>query len=202
MKRCPTCNRTFEEDWLAFCTQDGTTLVDDAPAKPSEPPPTILSSGPPPPPPGGWKAPSGDLGSGQFQPQPSAPPPPPSNLAVPSGGFSPSPYQQPRPMQGGWQPPPPPSYVQAPKQGLALASMICGIFTITFGWCCSVGVISGIVAIVLGIYQLVQIKNDPEHNTGKPLAIAGIATSGAYFVIWILLMIVYGAAIFMGGLSK
>jgi len=199
MKRCPTCNRTFEEDWLAFCTQDGTTLVDDSPSRSSEPPATILS--PPPPPPGGWKPPSGDLGSGQFQSQPFQQQPP-SNVPAPSGGFGSAPFQPPQQMQGGWQPPPPPPYQQGPKQGMAVASMICGIFTITFGWCCSIGLISGVVAIVLGVYQMVQIKNNPEQNTGKPFAITGIATSALYFLIWIVLMIVYGFAIFMGGLNK
>jgi len=200
MKRCPTCNRTFEEDWLAFCTQDGTTLVDDSPSRSDEPPPTIMS--PPPPPAGGWKPPSGDLGSGQFQSQPIAPPPPPSNLGAPSGGFGSGQFPPQQQMQGGWQPPPPPAYVQGPKQGLAVASMCCGIFTITFGWCCSIGLISGIVAIVLGAYQLVQIKNNPDKATGKPFAIAGIVTSSVYFVIWVLIIVLYGAAIFMGGLNK
>jgi hypothetical protein len=199
MKRCPTCNRTFEEDWLAFCTQDGTTLVDDSPSRSDEPPPTIMS--PPPPPAGGWKPPSGDLGSGQFQSQPIPPPPPPSNLAAPSGGFGSGQFQpQQQQMQGGWQPPPPPAY--RPKQGLAVASMICGIFTVTIGWCCYLGVISGPVAIGLGIYQLIQIKNKPNEATGKPFAIVGIVTAAAYFVFLALIIVIYGAAIFMGGLNK
>src|SRR5436309_3557547 len=45
MKRCPTCNQTFEEDWLSFCTSDGTSLVDFAPS-PKEPPPTIRVNAP------------------------------------------------------------------------------------------------------------------------------------------------------------
>jgi len=199
MKRCPTCNRTFEEDWLAFCTQDGTTLVDESPARADEPPPTILA--PPPSPPGDWMQPSGGLGSGQFQSQPIPPPVPPSNFGAPSGGIGSGQFQPAQQMQQGWQPPPPPPYVQGQKQGLAVASMCCGIFTITFGWCCSIGVISGIVAIVLGAYQLVQIKNDPKQNGGKPFAIAGIVTSSVYFVVWILLMVLYGFAIFMGSLN-
>src|SRR5437588_293677 len=135
MKRCPTCNRTFEEDWLAFCTQDGATLVDDSPSsRSSEPPPTILS--PPPPPPGGWKAPSGDLGSGQFQSQPIPPPPPQSNTPAPSGGFGLTPFQQ------------------------------------------------------------------PQQNTGKPFAIVGIATAAGYFFLLAVFILIYGVAIFMGGLNK
>jgi hypothetical protein len=65
MKRCPNCNRTFEEDWLAFCTQDGTTLIDESPAKPVDLQATIMAPAPPPPS-GGWSQPSGDLGSGRF----------------------------------------------------------------------------------------------------------------------------------------
>src|SRR6266536_576292 len=82
MKRCPTCNRTFEEDWLAFCTQDGTTLVDDSPSKGYEPAPTIMAPAPPPPS-GGWQSPSGGLGSGQSPSQPIPPPPSPSNVPAP-----------------------------------------------------------------------------------------------------------------------
>ena len=107
MKRCPTCNQTFEEDWLAFCTQDGTTLIDDSPPKKDEPPPTILSTAPPP---GDWQQQSGGLGSGQFQPQPMAQPmptPPPSNSPAPFGsGVSAS---------TGWAAPPP-FMILAPKQ--------------------------------------------------------------------------------------
>jgi len=41
MKRCPTCNQTFDEEWLSFCPQDGTTLSPDEVR--SEPPPTIMA---------------------------------------------------------------------------------------------------------------------------------------------------------------
>ncbi len=192
MKRCPTCNRTFEEEWLAFCTQDGTTLVEDSPKIDLQA--TMMA--PPPPPAGGWKPPSGDLGSGGFQSQPAPPP-----ASSPSGGFGSPQYQPPQQMQGGWQPPPPPAYVQGPKQGLAIASMICGICTITIGWCCYLGVLSGPVAIGLGIYQLIQIKNKPDENGGKPFAIVGIATAAAYFVLLALFVMIWGAATFMQGIK-
>lgn len=99
-----------------------------------------------------------------------------------------------------WQPPPPPNYVQAPKQGLAIAAMCCGIFSVTFGWCCYLGMISSPVALGLGIFQLVQIKNKPEEYTGKPFAIVGIATASAYFVLLAIFVIIYGVALFAGGM--
>src|SRR5258708_34388606 len=96
--------------------------------------------------------------------------------------------QQPQPIQGGWQPPPAPAYA-VPKQGLAIASMVCGIFSITFGWCCSTGLLTSIAAIVLGGISLSQIKNDPDHNTGKPLALAGIITPALYLIFWALILL-------------
>ena len=143
MKRCPTCNRTFDEDWLAFCTQDGTTLVEESASNPSEPPPTILSS-----------------------------------------------------------PPPPPPNVQGVKQGIAVASMICGIFSITIGWCCYMGALTAPAAIGLGIYQMAQIKKDPEHNGGRSFAITGIITGAVYFVLVAIIILLYGMAILVGGLGN
>src|SRR6266436_2055803 len=113
MKRCPKCNQTFEEDWLSFCTQDGTTLVDTS-ALPSEPPPTVLSSMPPSVSPS--EQPTINLG-GYNQPTP------------------PASYVPPQPMQSGWQPPPPPSYAQAPSKSLATASMIVGLIGCVAWFC-------------------------------------------------------------------
>ncbi len=28
MRRCPKCNQEFADEWLTFCTQDGTSLVE------------------------------------------------------------------------------------------------------------------------------------------------------------------------------
>ena len=187
MKRCPTCNRTFEEDWLAFCTQDGTTLIEDSPARADEPPPTILSA-PPPPPAGDWRQPSGGLDAGQFQSQPIPPPVPPSNLGGPSGGFGSGQFQPQQQMQSGWQPPPPPPYAQGPKQGLAIAALACGIFSVTIGWC-YVGIVSGPVAIGLGIAALVQAKNKPDEYGGKPLAIVGMVLGAVPFIVLLLFFV-------------
>src|SRR5690349_5783093 len=68
MKRCPQCNRTYSDDALSFCLDDGSPLVSaTAPSsfdpsatvqypqgRDTTPPPTIAYSGqaaPPPPPP-------------------------------------------------------------------------------------------------------------------------------------------------------
>ncbi|MGZ5437787.1 MAG: hypothetical protein ACXWID_10120 [Pyrinomonadaceae bacterium] len=53
MKRCPTCNRTYTDESLLFCADDGTQLVSEAaPAEPFNAPPssqpTIAFTPPPP----------------------------------------------------------------------------------------------------------------------------------------------------------
>lgn len=173
MKRCPTCNRTFDEDWLAFCTDDGTTLIDEASSR-SEPPPTMMAP-PMPPSVSPSEQPTINLSpSGGFQPQQPYSPP--------------APYGPPREMQPVWRPPPPPPIAPQPQQGLAVASLVCGIFSVTIGWC-YVGLVSGPVAIALGIAALVQVKNKPEQYGGKPLAIAGIVTGALPFVVLLLIIV-------------
>lgn len=176
MKRCPTCNRTFDDEWLSFCTEDGTTLVESPSTQlPSEPPPTV------------------------YIPQAID-----TNPEAPKPFDLPGSYNPPQPVTPAWQPPPPPPMRPATvqKQGLAVASLILGIFSFTIGWCCSIGLVTAPVGIVLGIISLLQIKNDPVTNTGKPLSIIGICLSGFYVVIWFLIFMIYGMAIFMGSLGQ
>ena len=174
MKLCPKCNRTFDEEWLAYCTDDGTTLIENAPSSFSEPPPTVF-----------------------------IPPAVDTNPGAPKPFDLPGSYNPPQPVAPVWQPPPPPvRQGTTQKQGLAVASLILGIFSITIGWCCSIGLLSAPVGVVLGIISLVQIKNDPTTNTGKPLSIIGICLSGFYVVVWFLIFMLYGMAIFMGSLSQ
>ncbi len=191
MKRCPKCNQVFDQEWLSFCTNDGTSLVDTS-ALPPEPPPTMMSP-PLPPSVSPSEQPTINLQTGSSQPPP-APYSPPAPMQQS--------WQPPsQPMQTGWQPPPPPAYSPQKKQGLAIASLILGICSITVGWCCSLGVLTAPVGIVLGIVSLVQIKNNPNENGGKPLSIAGIATGAAYLLFWVLIVLIYGVAIFTGNLK-
>jgi hypothetical protein len=167
MKRCPNCNQTFEEDWLSFCTQDGTTLIDE-PVGFAQPPPTIMSSAPP---------------------QVSLPNEG-ANWNLPPA----HPQWQPPPVSPAWQPPPPPSYVQQPSKGLATAAMIIGIISITVGWLC-MGPVPAIVAIILGGVSLSQIKKTPDRVGGKQAAWVGIITGSVTVLIYIGIMIIYLVAI-------
>ena len=75
--------------------------------------------------------------------------------------------------------------------------MVLGIVSITIGWCCYFGVLTGPVAIGLGIFSLFQIKNDPNKYGGKGMAIAGIVAGGLYFVFVALIILIYGLSFLM-----
>ncbi|MEP6568408.1 MAG: DUF4190 domain-containing protein [Acidobacteriota bacterium] len=177
MRRCPKCNQVFTDEWLTFCTQDGTTLVDVAGAA-NDPPPTLVRPMPP-----------------------SVSPTEQTTLDMPDR-YAPPPaqYIPPAPIQSGWAPPPPPpSYPAKPQQTLAVTSMILGIASVTLGLCCYFGILTAPISLVLGIVSLVQIKNDPTKFGGKGFAIAGLITSGLYFGILLLIVLFYGIGFIMSG---
>lgn len=181
MKRCPKCNQEFAEEWLTFCTSDGTPLT-EAPPTADYPPQTIVM--PPP-----------VTATQEERP----------TMRMPSegvyGGPPAMPSQQ-QPVAPSWQPPPAPfAMAPQPTQGLAVASLVLGLVSVTLGWCCYFGVLTSPVAIGLGIFSLVQIKNNPDQYTGKPLAIIGIATGALYFVGLVLIILLYGLAFLMQGIS-
>jgi hypothetical protein len=178
MRRCPKCNQQFADEWLTFCTQDGTSLV-DMPGSSTDPPPTLVRPMPP-------------------SVSPSEQP----TLDMP-GRYSPPPaqYIPPAPIQSGWTPPPPPAYPIRPNQSLAIASLILGILSTTLGLCCYFGILTGPISLVLGIIALVQIKNDPAKYGGKGFAIGGIVAGGLYFAILALIILFYGIGFIMNGVS-
>jgi Domain of unknown function (DUF4190) len=177
MRRCPSCNETFAEEWLSFCTKDGTTLIEDA-GSASEPPPTIMAS------------------------PPAAPRPEPANLNSPLAGYgAPVPKFGEQPIQPAWQPPPPPLYARPQNKSLATASMVLGILSITVGWFCF-GPIPAVIAIVLGLVALSQMKKNPDHYGGQPFAWTGIITGGLMLLIYGGIMIFYVIMIAIAASNK
>lgn len=186
IKRCPTCNQEFTDEWLTFCTNDGTSLV-TVDRSSEEPPPTIISM---PPSMSPLEQPTMDMpGTGSSQPQPYKPP-----------DFGQFRAPQPGPMQPGWKAPPPPAYPRASEKNLALVSMIFGILSLV-GTCCYFGILTGPVAVGLGIYALMLIKKDPNKYGGKGMAITGIVTGGLSLVLVLLFFLFYGLSLFMGGFN-
>lgn len=188
MKRCPTCQRTFDEEYLSFCTDDGTPLVEEETNSSFDPQATLLSTPPKatsnvnaPPPTQAYRA---DEMPGSWPPphswsEPTPPPPPPA----PSWSAPPPPVQ-------AWQPPPPPYAMRKSSQTnpLAIASLALGVFSITLGLLC-LGFVAAPIAVGLGIVALVQIKNNPAQSGGKGLAIAGIATGAGSLLLSFLFLL-------------
>ena len=179
MKRCPSCNSTFDDEYLSFCTNDGTVLVEDEVAAGLELKETVLLSEPPP---------------------AVMPPPRPTDYApsIRNAPSPPPPYSWANDSPAGWVPPPPPmAGIRRPsQQGLAVTSLIFGLISITFGWICG-GPIFGLVAVVLGAVALTQIKRNPQQYSGKPMALIGLITGGiallaslALMAMWFIMMLI------------
>ena len=113
---------------------------------------------------------------------------------LPGGWIAPD--ERPPMSPGPWSPPPPPAPAYVPfrtqkSQGLALASMITGILGIFMFGCFFP--LPGLVAFVLGLVSLSQIKKSPEKYGGKPYATAGVVMGGISIlflcgmILWIIL---------------
>lgn len=195
MKRCPTCTRTFLDEQLSYCTDDGTPLVYQPQSSSFDPQATVLNPTPPTTneirdpqptrpfrqddPPGGWPQP-------HAWSQPSSPPVP----AQPS-------WNAPSTPPTAWRPPPPPggqyAVSKSEQNPVAIASLAVGVFSLTIGLCCYLGLGAGPIAMVLGVIALTQMKNSPTQSAGKGMAIAGIATGAVAFGLN-LLKIILGIA--------
>jgi hypothetical protein len=189
MKRCPSCERTYTDDALSFCPNDGTPLVTDTPPASFDPQATIMASPPKVSGPTDWPSQPPPAQSDWSAPQPPAQS---SGWGDTPGGYQPGGYQpgsQVMPSTG-FQPPPPPPFPGAAQkqQGLAVASLVCGILSV-----CCVGFLTGIPAIILGVMAMNKEKTDPEHYGGKGMALAGVIMGGFSIVIsliWIVVQII------------
>lgn len=79
----------------------------------------------------------------------------------------------------------------APADGLAIASMVCGILGLFLFF-------PAIPAVVLGIISLGRFKRDPQYRTGKGMAIAGVILGGLVILAFIIILLIVLA--FLGGL--
>lgn len=109
--------------------------------------------------------------------------------------MSQNPYQQ-NPSQNPYaagQAQPQPNYQQRGPQNsqpspLAIVSLVCGIVSLPFSFCCGCFSIPlGLTAVVCGIVALAQMKN-PAYS-GKGMAVAGIACGGVSLLLVVVLII-------------
>lgn len=187
MKHCPVCNTNFTDDALGYCIEDGTVLQPGPAPNSMEAQETRILSDP---------AATAVI---------SSPNPTDYGLAAANPGRPPQaePYRWANETPQVWTAPPPPAAYpmrQQPQQTVAILALVFGLAGITFGWICG-GFFLGVLAVILGLVALSQVKKNPTRYGGKPLAIGGIATGGivllvhlALFAIWIVMLVINSAS--------
>ncbi|HKS29479.1 MAG TPA: hypothetical protein VJS44_16740 [Pyrinomonadaceae bacterium] len=178
MKKCPTCNKTYSDDSMSFCLEDGSPLLsvggEQPPAGsgsfdpnltiPFTPPRDTAGQGTGPASGSQWGSQQGGPASGQFGGQPSGYGQQPGQYGQQGGGqyggqasgqFPPPPQQPsqytPTPGWGGPQPPPP--YTGGPKKKSALPWII--------------GAISLLVVLGVGAAVVIGILASKGSNTNR-----------------------------------
>ena len=186
MKRCPKCNQEFEEEWLTFCTSDGTPLTEAARSA-DYPPPTMAM-------------PQRPVTANQAE-RPT--------MQMPSEGVYRGPLAVPpqqQPIAPVWQPPPAPGFprpvsVQQQQQTMASVSLCFGIGSITIGWLCG-GPVLALLAVILGVVAIMQIKKDPAQYGGKPLALGGLITGGIVLLFYVGIMLIWIVMLIIGAANS
>ena len=92
-------------------------------------------------------------------------------------------------------PAPAPVYLTPPRRtnSLALTGMIMGVLSITCGCCCH-GLPFNLLGIVFSLIALAQIRNDPQAQEGRGLAIAGLVLS-LFSILVVALLLAFGLAL-------
>ncbi len=80
---------------------------------------------------------------------------------------------------------------------MATVSLVLGILSIPFHFCCYLGWPIGIISIVLGVIAISKINKEPDRWSGKGLATGGIICSAFGFLMIIAVFVIYGAAILL-----
>jgi hypothetical protein len=178
MKQCPRCMRTYTDENLNFCLEDGELLASTSSASEQrfdDSPPTVMFDEVRRTNPTNWPNSS-----------PSSASPPAAQWQQPA-----SPAQQFAAYPA----------TQSPNQTLALVSLGLGIGSMTIGWCCSLGLLLAPASLIVGFIALSKIKKEPDKYTGRGLAIGGMATASVFLAFYVLIMIIWGIAALSGGFN-
>jgi hypothetical protein len=180
MKQCPKCGQTYADRDLNFCYNDGeflTFMAEEQPTRVHERSGRPFADDPPP---------TEFMGSARVTRE--------TNWSQ---------AQPPQEWQGGQQMVDRSQYPGAPlsvyqSQTLAIVSLGLGVGAMTIGWCCSTGLLLSPAALITGFIAISQINKDPSRYGGKGLAIGGIVAGAIFLALYLLFIIIYGAALFLG----
>jgi hypothetical protein len=211
MKRCPSCQRTYEDNTQAFCFTDGARLVEEGQAYSQQtmvaPPPAAQQPEPtqyyrPEPPPAAAYPAYGNQA-------PAWPPPHAAQHAA--QGWPPAQAAPPQQQTPGWGAPSPSqpgaafAAANAPaaqdrRRGLGIAALLLGILSIQnamfnyLGWVQfympirQITLIMALVGLILGVIALRLSMTNAARHAGRNLAIGGIITG----IVSILLLTLRG----------
>ncbi|MDQ3818894.1 MAG: hypothetical protein M3362_14640 [Acidobacteriota bacterium] len=184
MKRCPACQRTYEDDSLAFCLDDGSALVSEG-SDASDQPATLIMADP--------------RLTNPVRPE-TAPAPPVHQSAPPQGYTAPPP---------GWSPIRPPQMygmVSARQgRGLAVTSLVLAIAGFLLLVICiaagsaganpsllgGIFLLSALLALigaVLGIVAVVKAGRDTSPQNSKGMGVVGLVLNCVYLVVVIVIL--------------
>ena len=90
----------------------------------------------------------------------------------------------------------PPHGMSIPTDGLATASLVCGILSVTL-----CGLFAGIPAVICGHKSLAKINSSPTPIQGKGMAIAGLVTGYLSLVISLLFIVFFVIGLGTAGAS-
>ena len=190
MKKCPSCRRTYEDDSLAFCLEDGTSLVSESSTE-SDLPATLIMADP------RLTLPQRPETARQN---------PPAQSAMPPAYTAPPPAWPPASA-----PPAYPATSTRQGRGAALTSLICAIAAfLLLGFCVLGGAtglneeviggififsaLIGLVGAVLGIVGVVKTSRDQSPQNSRPMSIVGLALNGLYLLVVIVILILGAVA--------
>jgi len=168
MKQCPRCNKTYSDDELNFCLEDGELLsghVKTPTQYADDSPPTVMLNEARRTNPTNWPVSPPSAPPVHWQQQ---------QINTPQAQFAPYTIGRSR------------------NQTLPTVSMILGIFSLLL-ICCYGGLWLGLPALIVGVIGMRQADNMPDLYTGRGMAIAGIVM-GTVSMLAGVLMILLGIA--------
>ncbi|HYJ46882.1 MAG TPA: hypothetical protein VEV81_09735, partial [Pyrinomonadaceae bacterium] len=183
MKRCPSCQRSYQDNTLVFCLEDGTSLVSEALDEEGLPATLVMA----------------DPRLTLPQRPETARPNPPAQVSVPQAYAA----QQSPAWSPAVQPLPPPMYHGASVRqgrGVSLIALICAIAAfVLLGFCIIAGAadvnadliggififsaLVGLLGAVLGIVGLIKTGRDTSAQNSRPLAIVSLVLNGLYLLV-------------------
>jgi hypothetical protein len=177
MKICPVCQKTYDDEYLNFCLEDGATLEQGA--RKDDAPPTVLLNQARATNEMNWRD------TNQQQQQQSTP------FSAPISPWQNS-SMQPQTNQNQMYSPPSAYARGGQDQTLPIVSVVLGVLGLVF-ICCYGGFPFGIAAIITGYLGLNNTNKNPMRYGGRGMAIAGLilgAVSLLTGLLFILLAII------------